>query len=59
MCTHNQCFRAKKKNNNYFSAKKIHFYRRERLLYIPWACLRNVCAREREREREREIQTNV
>ena len=66
MCTHNQCFRAKKKNTcNYnFSFKKLHFYRRERLLYIPIfhgrVCVMCVQERERERgEREREIQSNV
>ena len=44
MCTHNQCFRAKKEKNTYynFSSENEHFYSREILLYIAWACLCNV-----------------
>ena len=35
MCTHNQCFRAKKEN----IIRKLKFYSREILLYIAWAHL--------------------
>ena len=41
MCTHNQCFRAKKEKYYNFSSENEHFYSREILLYIAWACLRN------------------
>ena len=41
MCTHNQCFRAKTEKCHNFSSENLHFYSREILLYIPWACLRN------------------
>ena len=43
MCTHNQCFRAKKEKYYKFSFENEHFYSREILLYIAWACLRNGC----------------
>ena len=41
MCTHNQCFRANKEIYCNFSSENEHFYSREILLYIAWACLRN------------------
>ena len=41
MCTHNPCFRAKKEKYH-FSSENCHFYNHEILLYIAWACLRNV-----------------
>ena len=41
MCTHNQCFRAKKEKYYNFLSENEHFYSREILLYIAWACLRN------------------
>ena len=36
MCTHNQCFRAKKKNILIFSSENKHFYSREISQYIAW-----------------------
>ena len=42
MCTHNQCFGAKKEIYCNFSSENVHFYSREILQYIAWACLRNV-----------------
>ena len=41
MTTHNQCFRATKEKYHNFSSENEHFYSREILLYIAWACFRN------------------
>ena len=42
MCTHNQCFRAKKEKHHDFSSENYPLYIREKLQYITWACFRNV-----------------
>ena len=42
MCTHNQCFGQKFEKSYNFSYENYHFYSRKILLYIVWACLRNV-----------------
>ena len=39
--THNQCFEQKYENSKKTSTENFHFYRREKLLYIAWACFRN------------------
>ena len=46
-CTHNICFEQKYENSQKFSTENCqtencHFYSREKLLYIVWACFRNV-----------------
>ena len=41
MCTHKQCFRAKKEKYYNFSSENYHFYSHEIMLYLAWACLRN------------------
>ena len=46
MCTHNQCFRAKKKSIIVFNQKINIFYGSEILLYIAWAYSRNVKTQE-------------
>ena len=43
MSTHNLCFRAKIRKILDLFIRNYHFYSREILLYISWACLRNVC----------------
>ena len=42
MCTHNQCFEQKLEKYYNFSSENQQFCSREILLYIAWACLRNV-----------------
>ena len=41
MCTHNLCFEQKKEKISDFSTENSHFYSREKLHYVTWACLRN------------------
>ena len=41
MCTHDLCFRAKIRKYHKFSSENYHFYIREILQYIVWACFRN------------------
>ena len=38
-CTHNLCFEQKYEKYYNFSSENYHFYSREILLYIAWACL--------------------
>ena len=40
-CTHNLCFEQKYENKQNFSTENCHFYSREKLHYITWACFRN------------------
>ena len=40
-CTHNLCFEQKYEKNKKNSTENCHFYSREILLYIAWACMRN------------------
>ena len=40
-CTHDLCFEQKKRKYCNFSFENNHFYSREILLYIVWACYRN------------------
>ena len=42
MCTHNQCFEQKKEKDYNISPENYHFYSHEILLFITWACYRNV-----------------
>ena len=41
MCTHNICFEQKYENSHKNSTEICHFYSREKLQYITWACYRN------------------
>ena len=43
--THNICFEQEYENSKNKSTENCHFYRREKSLYIAWACLRNEQAR--------------
>ena len=40
-CTHTQCFEQTKEKDLQISSENEHFYSRETLLFIAWACLRN------------------
>ena len=42
MCTHDLCFEQKVEKYHNFSFENNHFYSREILQYIVWACFRNV-----------------
>ena len=42
MCTCNLCFEQNEENYHNFSSENYSFYSREKLLYIAWACFRNV-----------------
>ena len=42
MCTHDLCLEQKHENSQKNSNENCHFYTREKLMYVAWACLRNV-----------------